>query len=50
MVRIIIWGTLFVIGAWAGAEYERTVQIDRCLDAGGAIDGRGLCLGLRADG
>ena len=50
MIRLLIWVAIFGCGLWAGSEYERSAHIDRCLDAGGAIDARGLCLGLGTNG
>ncbi|MEM1360980.1 MAG: hypothetical protein AAGF94_04615 [Pseudomonadota bacterium] len=50
MVRLLLWGVIFVCGLWAGAEYERQAQVLRCHEAGGAIDGRGLCLGVITSG
>ncbi|MEL6645622.1 MAG: hypothetical protein AAFQ79_16950 [Pseudomonadota bacterium] len=32
---------------WAGAEVQHLRLVDRCLEAGGTIDTRGLCRGLR---
>jgi hypothetical protein len=41
--------TLFLCGVafWAGTEIQHALQVDRCLDAGGTIDTRGLCHGLK---
>ncbi|MCV6597613.1 MAG: hypothetical protein OIF40_11090 [Mangrovicoccus sp.] len=50
MIRLMIWGVIFAAGLWAGNEYAQTTQIDRCLNAGGAIDANGLCLGLPGNG
>ena len=43
------WVTIALCGLafWAGGEVQHALYIDRCLDAGGTIDARGLCLGLR---
>lgn len=40
--------TVALCGAafWAGGEVQRAAMIDRCLDAGGAVDARGVCRGL----
>ncbi|WP_168201294.1 hypothetical protein [Qingshengfaniella alkalisoli] len=45
MIRLVIWAMLFCGGLWAGAEYERIKQVDRCLDYGGSYDARGFCSG-----
>ena len=50
MFRLIIWTALFGAGLWAGAEYERMSAVDRCLDAGGSYDARGLCRGIAING
>jgi hypothetical protein len=40
--------TLALCGAafLGGAEVQRALMIDRCLDAGGTVDTQGLCRGL----
>jgi hypothetical protein len=40
--------TLALCGAafWGGAEVQRALMIDRCLDAGGTVDTHGLCRGV----
>jgi hypothetical protein len=40
--------TLLLCGAafWAGTEVQHAMIVDRCLDAGGTVDARGLCRGL----
>lgn len=45
MIRLVIYLVIFCVGLWAGAEYERVAAIDRCLNAGGAVDARGICSG-----
>ncbi len=35
------------IAFWAGTELQHALLVDRCLDAGGRIDTRGLCHGLK---
>jgi len=47
MMRRIV--TLALCGAafWGGAELQRAVMIDRCLDAGGSVDVSGICKGLQ---
>lgn len=50
MIRLAVWGTLFGAGLWFGIEAHRVVMDDRCLDAGGRIGPRGLCLGVEVDG
>ncbi|MEX5727464.1 hypothetical protein Ga0609869_000817 [Rhodovulum iodosum] len=44
MLRLIAICTLLG-GGWAGMKLERALHEDRCLDAGGRIDARGLCSG-----
>ena len=41
--------TLFLCGVafWAGTEMQHAALKSRCLDAGGTVDARGLCRGLR---
>ena len=41
--------TLFLCGVafWAGTEMQHATLKSRCLDAGGTVDARGLCRGLR---
>jgi hypothetical protein len=34
-------------GVWLGVKAERFLMEDRCLDAGGTIDDRGICYGAR---
>jgi hypothetical protein len=46
MMRRLFTAALCVVAFWAGSEVQRSALIDRCLDAGGAVDARGLCLGL----
>ena len=43
------WVTLVLCAAafWGGTEMQHALMVDRCLDAGGTIDTRGLCRGLR---
>ena len=43
------WVTVALCAAafWGGTEVHRALMVDRCLDAGGTIDARGLCRGLR---
>jgi len=45
MLRLI---AILCLGAGfaAGMKLDRAIQADRCLDAGGQVDGRGLCRGL----
>ena len=42
MVTLILCGAAF----WGGTEVQRALMVDRCLDAGGTVDTRGLCKGL----
>jgi hypothetical protein len=37
---------VLILGAWLGMKAERFLQVDRCLDAGGAVDTRGICTGV----
>jgi hypothetical protein len=37
---------LCTIAFWAGTELEHARLKDRCVDAGGTLDVRGLCRGL----
>lgn len=50
MIRLIILGGLFVTGLWFGIEAHGIVMDDRCLDAGGRIGARGICVGVQSDG
>ena len=45
MIRLILYASFFAAGLWLGAEYERVAAVERCLNAGGAADPRGFCLG-----
>lgn len=42
MVTLVLCGVAF----WGGAEVQRAIMIDRCLDAGGTVDVNGICKGL----
>lgn len=44
MLRLFVILFLFG-GVWLGMKLERSIQADRCLDAGGQVDARGLCIG-----
>ncbi|MEM8555803.1 MAG: hypothetical protein AAGF71_13375 [Pseudomonadota bacterium] len=46
MIRLMIYGTLLALGAYAGAEYTRYEILDACLSAGGSVDARGFCKGV----
>jgi hypothetical protein len=46
MMRRLFTAALCVVAFWAGSEVQRSALVDRCLDAGGAVDARGLCRGL----
>jgi hypothetical protein len=50
MFRLLIYGTLFGAGLWAGTEVQRFQMVNACLDAGGSIDARGFCDGASPDG
>ncbi|MEM6823484.1 MAG: hypothetical protein AAF566_00100 [Pseudomonadota bacterium] len=47
--RIGRWITLALCAGafWAGTEMQHALMVNRCLEAGGTIDARGLCHGLR---
>jgi hypothetical protein len=45
-MRRLMTAALCVVAFWAGSEVQRSAMVDRCLDAGGAVDARGLCRGL----
>lgn len=47
MIRLIIYCCLLGAGAWMGAEYQKTMDIRACLNAGGGIDPRGFCEGAK---
>lgn len=47
MIRLIIYATLLGLGAYAGAEYTRFDLMTACTDAGGSVDARGFCKGVR---
>ena len=36
---------MLALAAWGGVRFERFRLADLCLDAGGAVDDRGLCKG-----
>ncbi|WP_165905237.1 hypothetical protein [Rhodovulum euryhalinum] len=41
-----LFAILFLFGGvWLGMTLERSILADRCQDAGGAVDARGLCIG-----
>jgi len=43
-----LFAILFLFGGvWLGMTLERTILSDRCLDAGGEVDARGLCIGAK---
>ena len=50
MIRLVVYAVIFCAGMWVGAEYERVTGIDACLDAGGAADPRGFCIGAGSNG
>ncbi len=50
MIRLVLWGGLFVAGLWVGIEAHGIVMDDHCLDAGGRIGLRGVCVGVTSDG
>ena len=37
------------LGIWIGIKVAGVIQTDRCLDAGGQIDPRGICIGANPD-
>lgn len=37
---------VLIFGGWLGMKAERFLQVDRCLDAGGMVDARGICTGV----
>jgi hypothetical protein len=45
-MRRLVTAALCGAAFWGGAEVQRALMVDRCLDAGGAVDARGLCRGL----
>lgn len=47
MIRLLIYSVLLSLGAYAGAEYTRFEIMDACLSAGGSVDARGFCKGVR---
>ena len=42
-VTLLLCGVAF----WAGTEIQLAAMKSRCLDAGGTVDTRGVCRGLR---
>lgn len=48
MIRLVIYTVIFGLGLYAGVEYERVTGMERCLNAGGSVDPRGICLGATA--
>ncbi|TCP40429.1 hypothetical protein [Rhodovulum marinum] len=41
-----LFAILFLFGGvWLGMKLERSILADRCRDAGGQVDPRGLCIG-----
>lgn len=44
LITLVLMGLAFY---W-GLQAERYLQKDRCLDAGGVVDARGLCDGARS--
>lgn len=47
MIRLIIYAVLLAVGGYAGAEYTRYEIMTACLDAGGSVDTRGFCKGIK---
>ncbi len=45
-MRRLVTAALCGAAFWGGAEVQRALMVDRCVDAGGAVDARGLCRGL----
>lgn len=45
MLRLIAI-VMLAAGAVGGMKLERALHANRCLDAGGTVDARGLCTGL----
>ena len=39
--------TVLVLGIWLGLKAEKFFNQDRCRDAGGVVDARGVCVGVR---
>lgn len=37
------------LGIWIGIKVAGAIQSDRCLDAGGQINPRGICIGVQPD-
>jgi hypothetical protein len=36
------------VGIWLGIKAERFLMEDRCLDASGTVDARGVCIGAQS--
>ncbi|MFV2051812.1 hypothetical protein [Aliiroseovarius sp. YM-037] len=49
MIRLAITFVLCAVAFWAGMSAERFVLTDRCLDAGGAVRGDGVCYGVEGE-
>ncbi len=46
MIRRAVTLALCALAFWAGTRIERGRLAERCRIAGGAVDGRGLCVGI----
>ncbi len=50
MIRLIFLGLVLAAGFWLGGEWQKSMAIRACLDAGGGIDPRGFCVGVPGNG
>ena len=46
MVRRMIFLMICGVAFWGGTEVQRALMVQRCIDAGGAVDSRSVCRGL----